>query len=82
MIVRSISMYVQIDHFRSFLPGYGSFTGIKNIKLNTIICIVLSLANMIRAHRFGKRRYLVLKYHTFLRYLEITRIKATEFVLH
>ena len=35
-------MDTKIDHFRSFLPGYGHFTGIKNIKLNDILYLTYS----------------------------------------
>ena len=34
MTVRSIQMVVKIAHFWLFVPGFGPFTGIQNIKLN------------------------------------------------
>ena len=35
-------MEVNIDHFRSFLPGLGPFKGIENIKLNKTLYVTYS----------------------------------------
>ena len=47
----------KIDHFRSFLPGYGPLAGIKNIKLNTILYVTYS--SLIDKH--DKLQYVVIE---------------------
>ena len=36
------SVGVKMSHFRSFLPGYGPFAGIKYIKMNKIVYVTYS----------------------------------------
>ena len=68
-------MDVRIDYFRSFLPGYGPFTGIKNIKFDKMLYLIDKHDKLYHIFMeridFGKRPNIVLKYHTFLRYPEI-----------